>query len=165
MLKEFKQFAMKGNVMDLAIGVVIGAAFQKIVSSLVEDIIMPCISMITGKIDFSNMMITVGDVSIKYGNFITAIVNFLIISFSIFLVVRYINKMHQPKKLKEFNEKLVKKIDKKGKLAKLKNSEVPVVTEPETKVCPYCLTEIKYKATKCPHCTSDLPEIKKDKSK
>ena len=106
MLKEFKQFAMKGNVMDLAIGVVIGAAFQKIVSSLVEDIIMPCISMITGKIDFSNMMLTVGDVSIKYGNFITAIVNFLIISFSIFLVVRYINKMHQPKKLKEFNEKL-----------------------------------------------------------
>ena len=165
MLKEFKQFAMKGNVMDLAIGVVIGAAFQKIVSSLVEDIIMPCISMITGKIDFSNMMITVGDVSIKYGNFITAIVNFLIISFSIFLVVRYINKMHQPKKLKEFNEKLVKKIDKKGKLAKLKNSEVTVATEPETKVCPYCLTEIKYKATKCPHCTSDLPEIKEDKSK
>ena len=95
MLKEFKQFAMKGNVMDLAIGVVIGAAFQKIVSSLVEDIIMPCISMITGKIDFSNMMFTVGDVSIKYGNFITAIVNFLIISFSIFLVVKYINKIHQ----------------------------------------------------------------------
>ena len=90
MLKEFKQFAMKGNVMDLAIGVVIGAAFQKIVSSLVEDIIMPCISMITGKIDFSNMMFTVGDVSIKYGNFITAIVNFLIISFSIFLVVKYL---------------------------------------------------------------------------
>ena len=97
MLKEFKQFAMKGNVMDLAIGVVIGAAFQKIVSSLVEDIIMPCISMITGKIDFSNMMFTVGDVSIKYGNFITAIVNFLIISFSIFLVVKYINKIERIK--------------------------------------------------------------------
>ena len=119
MLKEFKQFAMKGNVMDLAIGVVIGAAFQKIVSSLVEDIIMPCISMTTGKIDFSNMMFTVGDVSIKYGNFITAIVNFLIISFSIFLVVKYINKIHQPAKLKELNEKLVKKIDKKGKLQKI----------------------------------------------
>lgn len=164
MLKEFKQFAMKGNVMDLAVGVVMGAAFQKIISSLVEDIIMPCISMITGKIDFSDMMITVGDVSIKYGNFITAIVNFVIISFSIFLVIRYINKMHQPKKLKELNEHLVKKIDKKGKLAKLKNSEVPVVSEPETKICPYCLTEIKYKATKCPHCTSDLPKIKESKS-
>ena len=85
MLKEFKQFAMKGNVMDLAIGVVIGAAFQKIVSSLVEDIIMPCISMITGKIDFSNMMFTVGDVSIKYGNFITAIVNFFNYFFFYFL--------------------------------------------------------------------------------
>ncbi len=164
MLKEFKQFAMKGNVMDLAVGVVMGAAFQKIISSLVEDIIMPCISMITGKIDFSDMMITVGDVSIKYGNFITAIVNFVIISFSIFLVIRYINKMHQPKKLKELNEHLVKKIDKKGKLAKLKDSEVSVVSEPETKICPYCLTEIKYKATKCPHCTSDLPKIKESKS-
>ena len=157
MLKEFKQFAMKGNVMDLAIGVVIGAAFQKIVSSLVEDIIMPCISMITGKIDFSNMMFTVGNVSIKYGNFITAIVNFLIISFSIFLVVKYINKIHQPAKLKELN-----KIDKKRKLQK---KEAPVAVEPETKVCPYCLTEIKYKATRCPHCTSDLTKTEKPNKK
>lgn len=162
MLKEFKQFAMKGNVMDLAIGVVIGAAFQKIVSSLVEDIIMPCISMITGKIDFSNMMFTVGDVSIKYGNFITAIVNFLIISFSIFLVVKYINKIHQPAKLKELNEKLVNKIDKKRKLQK---KEAPVAVEPETKVCPYCLNEIKYKATRCPHCTSDLTKTEKPNKK
>ena len=82
MLKEFKEFAMKGNVVDLAVGVVIGAAFQKIVTSLVEDIIMPCISILIGKIDFSDMVLTVGSASIKYGNFITTIVNFLIISFS-----------------------------------------------------------------------------------
>ena len=79
MLKEFKEFATQGNIMDLAIGVVIGGAFQKIVTSLVEDIIMPCVSMITGRVDFSDMVIKVGDTSIKYGNFITAIVNFLII--------------------------------------------------------------------------------------
>ena len=99
MLKEFKEFAMKGNVVDLAVGVVIGAAFQKIVTSLVEDIIMPCISILIGKIDFSDMVLTVGSASIKYGNFITTIVNFLIISFSIFLVVKYINKLHHPEKL------------------------------------------------------------------
>ncbi|MGN1328047.1 MAG: large conductance mechanosensitive channel protein MscL, partial [Clostridia bacterium] len=95
MLKEFKEFAMKGNVMDLAIGVVIGGAFQKIVNSLVEDVIMPCISLLTGKIDFSDMVLTVGDVSIRYGNFITMIINFLIISFSIFLVVKYLNKLNK----------------------------------------------------------------------
>ena len=103
MLKEFKEFAMKGNVVDLAVGVVIGAAFQKIVTSLVEDIIMPCISILIGKIDFSDMVLTVGSASIKYGNFITTIVNFLIISFSIFLVVKYINKLNHPEKLKELN--------------------------------------------------------------
>ena len=148
MLKEFKEFAMKGNVVDLAVGVVIGAAFQKIVTSLVEDIIMPCISILIGKIDFSDMVLTVGSASIKYGNFITTIVNFLIISFSIFLVVKYINKLNHPEKLKELNDKFVHSIDK---------EEAPVApVEPETKVCPYCLTEIKYKATRCPHCTSEL---------
>ena len=125
MLKEFKEFAMKGNVMDLAIGVVIGAAFQKIVTSLVEDIIMPCISVLTGKIDFSDMVFTVGSVSIKYGNFITTVVNFLIISFSIFLIVKYINKLNNVNKLKELNDKLVNSIDKKGKMvdSKLKNKK------------------------------------------
>ena len=157
MLKEFKEFAMKGNVVDLAVGVVIGAAFQKIVTSLVEDIIMPCISILIGKIDFSDMVLTVGSASIKYGNFITTIVNFLIISFSIFLVVKYINKLNHPEKLKEFNDKFVHSIDKKGRFKKHKKEEVPVSpVEPETKVCPYCLTEIKYKATRCPHCTSEL---------
>ena len=157
MLKEFKEFAMKGNVVDLAVGVVIGAAFQKIVTSLVEDIIMPCISILIGKIDFSDMVLTVGGASIKYGNFITTIVNFLIISFSIFLVVKYINKLNHPEKLKELNDKFVHSIDKQGRLKKHKKEEKPVApVEPETKVCPYCLTEIKYKATRCPHCTSEL---------
>lgn len=166
MWKEFKEFAMKGNVMDLAVGVVIGGAFQKIVTSLVEDIIMPCISILTGKIDFSDMVFTVGNASIKYGNFITTIVNFLIISFSIFLVVRYINKINN-KKLKDLNDRLVHKIDKNGNLKKIekvfdhsnkkkKNKVDEPAPEPETKICPYCLTEIKYKATRCPHCTSIL---------
>lgn len=163
MLKEFKEFAMKGNVMDLAIGVVIGGAFQKIVTSLVSDIIMPSFSILTGKLDFSTLVLTVGDVSIKYGNFITAIVDFLIISFSIFLVVRYINKLNKANKLKELNDKLVQSIDKKGKLKKLHKKETQTKSpEPTTKICPYCLSEIKYKATKCPHCTSDQPEIAKE---
>lgn len=161
MLQEFKKFAMKGNVMDLAVGVVIGGAFQKIVTSLVEDIIMPCVSILTGKIDFSNMIITVGNATIKYGNFITAIVNFLIISFSIFLVVKYLNKLNNLDKLKDMNDKFIHQIDKKGKLAKYeKKKKNDVITEPETKICPFCLTEIKYKATRCPHCTSELPNIK-----
>ena len=123
MFKEFKEFALKGNVMDLAVGVVIGAAFQSIVNSLVNDIIMPTISIVTGKIDFSNMMFTVGDTSIKYGNFITAIVNFLIISFSIFLVVKYINKINKLEKtrIKDLNDKLISKIDKNGTLKKYKS--------------------------------------------
>lgn len=160
MLKEFKEFAMKGNVMSMAIGVVIGGAFQKIVNSLVSDIIMPCVSILTGKIDFSDMLFSVGDASIKYGNFITTIVDFLIVSFSIFLIVRYINKFNNPDKLKALNEKLVNSIDKKGKLKKHHKEEAPAQpVEPETKVCPYCLSEIKYKATRCPNCTSEQPKI------
>ena len=155
MLKEFKEFAMKGNIMDLAIGVVIGGAFQQIVNSLVQDIIMPAISMITGKVDFSDMVLTVGEASIKYGNFITTIVNFLIIAFSIFLVVKYLNKLN---KLKELGELAATKLDKKGKLRKKKKTEEvkeePV--KPTTKICPYCYSEIKYEATRCPHCTSEL---------
>ena len=167
MLKEFKEFAIKGNVVDLAVGVVIGGAFQKIVTSLVEDIIMPAISIFTGKIDFSDMVLTIGNSSIKYGNFITAIVNFLIIAFSIFLIVRYINKLNkkEAQKLKDFNEKLIDKFDKKGdikakRLEKEKKNKKEE-TVPETKLCPYCLTEVKYKATRCPHCTSKLPDLSK----
>ena len=155
MLKEFKEFALKGNIMDMAIGVVIGGSFQKIVNSLVNDIIMPAISVITGNVDFSDMVFTVGDASIKYGNFITTIVDFLIIAFSIFLAVKYINKLN---KLKELGD-LAAKLDKNGKIIKHKKEEVQEEPkQPETKVCPYCLTDVKYHAKRCPHCTSELVE-------
>ena len=155
MLKEFKEFALKGNIMDMAIGVVIGGAFQKIVNSLVNDIIMPAISVLTGKVDFTDMVLTFGNASIKYGNFITTIVDFLIIAFSIFLVVKYLNKLN---KLKELGDLAASKLDKDGKFIKNKEHDVEEPKEPETKVCPYCLTDVKYHATRCPHCTSELIE-------
>lgn len=154
MLKEFKAFATKGNIMDLAVGVVIGGAFQSIINSLVNDIIMPAISILTGKVDFSDMMFTVGDASIKYGNFITAIVNFLIIAFSIFLAITYMNKFS--KKMEAISLGQVEKINK--KLGKTKKEEP--APEPTVKICPYCYSEIPYKATKCAHCTSSLEEQK-----
>ena len=101
MLKEFKEFALKGNIMDMAVGVVIGGAFQKIVNSLVNDIIMPAISVLTGNVDFTDMVFTVGDASIKYGNFITTIVDFLIIAACIFAMVKFFEKFkkkEEPKK-------------------------------------------------------------------
>ena len=155
MLKEFKAFATKGNIMDLAVGVVIGGAFQSIINSLVNDIIMPAISMITGKVDFSDMMFTVGEVSIKYGNFITAIVNFLIIAFSIFLAITYMNKI--TKKMEAISLGQVEKINK--KLGRTKKEEP--TPEPTVKICPFCYSEIPYKATRCAHCTSVL-ETKND---
>lgn len=168
MLKEFKEFAMKGNIMDMAIGVVIGGAFQKIVNSLVQDVIMPGVSILTGKVDFSDMVWEVGNASIKYGNFITTIVDFLIIAFSIFLVVKYLNKLNKLKELGDLATKLETKLDKKGILRKRKakkeeeEKKNEVVEEepakPETKICPYCYTEIKFEATRCPHCTSVLEE-------
>ena len=159
MFKEFKEFIAKGNVMDLAVGVVIGSAFQSIVNSLVKDVIMPFVSIFTGKVDFSDLKIIIGNTSINYGNFITQIVNFLIIAFSIFIVVKYINKLNR---LKDLQDDLINKLDKDGKLSKYrknKNEDVTEEKEPETKTCPYCLTEIKYKATRCPHCTSEIKEI------
>ena len=123
MWKEFKEFATRGNIVDLAIGVVIGGAFQKIVNSLVEDIIMPAVSILTGKVDFSDLVLKIGNASIRYGKFITTIVNFLIISFSIFLVVRYLNKLNKMKELKDLEEKMVSKIDKTGKIRKYKKEK------------------------------------------
>ncbi len=161
MIKEFREFISKGNVMDLAIGVIIGAAFQSIVNSLVSDIIMPIISIFTGNIDFSDMVLNVGSTSIKYGSFITSIMNFLIISIVIFLIVRYSNKLD--KKNKENLEKLsstLEKFDKTGVLKK-KNNNAKKEVEPTTKLCPYCLSEIPYKATKCSHCTSNLEIVEK----
>lgn len=149
MLKEFKEFALKGNIIDMAIGVIIGGAFQKIVSSLVNDIIMPTLAIFTGKVDFSDLVFTVGNSSIKYGSFITTIVDFLIIAFSIFIAIRTINKL---------NDKAKENIDKvshKNKIFK-KNKAKDTVEEPTTKVCPFCFSEINIKATRCPHCTSNL---------
>ena len=155
MLKEFKEFAMKGNIIDMAIGVIIGGAFQKIVTSLVNDIIMPVIAIFTGKVDFSDLVFTIGNSSIKYGAFFTTIVDFLIIAFSIFIAIRSINKLND--KTKENMEKMVKK----NKFFRKKHEEEIKKEEPSTKVCPYCFSEINIKATKCPHCTSNL-DVNKD---
>ena len=144
MLKEFKEFAMRGNVIDLAIGVIIGGAFGKIVSSMVEDVIMPLIGLLLGKISFANLFISLsgedysslaaakdaGVPTLNYGLFINAIVDFLIVAFVIFLVIKGINKLQKP---------------------------APVVeAAPTTKKCQYCFTEIAIEATRCPNCTSQL---------
>jgi large conductance mechanosensitive channel len=145
MWKEFKEFAMKGNVIDLAVGVVIGGAFGKIVSSLVADIIMPLVGILMGNIDFSNRFIALGNgtyktiaeakaagvATLNYGLFINNVIDFLIVAFSIFMVIKFMSR-----------------------LAK-KKQEVVVVT---TKKCSYCLSEIPLEATRCPHCTSELEE-------
>lgn len=128
---EFKKFIMRGNVIDLAVGVIIGAAFQAIVTSLTTDIISPVLG-IFGGIDFSDLVWEINGVKIMYGNFITAIINFLIMAFVIFLLVKLINK--------------IMTIGKK-----------PVEEKKTTKICPFCCSEISIKATKCPHCTSDVP--------
>ena len=162
MWKEFKEFATKGNVMDLAIGVIIGGGFQKIVTSLVDDIIMPFVSVFTGKINFNDLVFNIGNTPIKYGSFITNVVNFFIIAFSVFLMIRYINKLNKKleESAKEINEKLEKnhihlKKNHKGETIK---EEVQEEVIPTTKVCPFCLSEIPFKATRCPHCTSVLEE-------
>lgn len=154
MLKEFKEFALKGNIMDMAIGVIIGGAFQKIVSSLVDDIIMPSIAVFTGKVDFSDLVVTIGNSQIKYGAFITTIVDFLIIALSIFVAIRSINKLNN--RTKENMEKLAKNSKILNKKKKKSEPEEEVVVEPITKICPFCYSEIRYKATRCPHCTSEL---------
>jgi large conductance mechanosensitive channel len=127
-IREFKEFAMKGNVIDMAVGIVIGAAFGKIVTSLVNDIIMPPVGLLMGKADFSSLHIALHDnVVIKYGAFINTVLDFLIVAFAIFLVIKQINR--------------------------LKKKEVAA---PTTKDCPYCCTPVPIKATRCGHCTSDL---------
>ena len=164
MWKEFKQFALKGNIMDLAVGVIIGGAFQSIVNSLVEDIIMPIIAIFTGKVDYSGLSITIGQSSIQYGSFLTAVINFLIIAISIFLLVRYINKLN--KKLEQLKEDELKKLEKKGKYRRRKTDIVPESAPvPTTKICPFCFTEINIKATRCPHCTSELNHLEINEAK
>ncbi len=145
-VKEFKEFIMRGNVIDMAVGVVIGGAFSSIVNSLVNDIIMPIVTLATGRINFSDLFIALdgeeyaslaaaqeaGASVLAYGNFIQMIVEFLIISFSIFIAIKAINKLHR-------------------------QAPAPV-EEVTTKICPFCKSEIAIDAVRCPHCTSVLTE-------
>lgn len=149
--KEFKEFAMKGNVIDMAVGLVIGGAFQSIIKSLVEDIIMPFTALFTGNVDYTDWVINVSSAQIRIGSFITALINFLIIALSIFLALKVVMGINA--RLEKMNKEVEGKISK--KLRKGKKEEVEE-SEPETKVCPYCLSEVKFKATRCPHCTSEL---------
>lgn len=131
-LKEFKEFAVRGNALDLAIGVIIGAAFQSIVTSLTKDIISPVIGLFA-KTDFTDWSIKLLGVEIRYGSFITAVINFIIMAFVIFFIMKIMNKI--------------------ASVGKKPEKEVPT-----TKKCPYCLSEIPIKAVKCSHCTSNLVE-------
>ena len=173
MLKEFKEFALKGNAIELAVGVVVGTAFQTIVKSLVNDIIMPLISLLFGNVDFSQWIWEIGNVKVAYGSFISAIVNFVLVAFSLFLVVRYINKINKKieeaaKEAKKQEAKRIEELRKKSKLfdkftkkfTSEESKEEIVETEETTKLCPFCLSEINIKAIRCPHCTSKLEEEK-----
>jgi len=140
MLKEFKEFAMRGNVVDMATGIIIGSAFGQIVSSLVKDVFMPPIGWVLGNVDFSNLAFTLKEksagadaVTIRYGVFINTIVDFIIVAFVIFMVVKQMNRLKQ-------------------------KAEAPHA-EPTTKECPKCCSAIPVKATRCPHCTSELPAV------
>ena len=144
MFKEFKAFAMRGNVIDLAVGVIIGAAFAKITDALVQDILMPPLSLLTGRIDFSQLYWQLtgdqhyaslaeakkaGIAVLAYGDFINVIVQFVILAFAIFLLVRFINKLHKPEE---------------------------AAKAPDTRPCPFCTLPISDQATRCPNCTSEL---------
>lgn len=135
-LKEFKEFATKGDVMNLAVGIIIGGAFQSIVNSLVKDIISPIIGLVANT-NFDYLILKIGNVEIKYGSFITAIINFLIMAFIIFMLVKGMNA-------------LTNGVD---KMLKIKKEDSPA---PTTKICPYCKSEIDINATRCPHCTSEI---------
>ena len=150
MIKEFKEFAVKGNVVDMAVGIIIGAAFGTIVKSLVADVIMPPIGLLLGNVDFSNLFIvlkegaaaaapyatladadTAGAVTLKYGQFLNTIISFVIVAFSVFIMIKNMNKL------------------------KKQEVEAPPA-EPTTKDCPKCFSTISIKATRCPNCTSDI---------
>jgi len=149
MLKEFREFAVRGNVVDMAVGIIIGGAFGTIVKSLVSDVIMPPIGLLLGNVDFSNLFIVLkegakaagpyaslaaaneaGAVTLGYGTFINTVISFLIVAFSVFMLIRSMNKM--------------------------KRKEEAPPAEPTTKDCPHCFTSIPIKAVRCPHCTSQL---------
>jgi large conductance mechanosensitive channel len=142
MVKEFKEFIMRGNVVDMAVGIIIGAAFGKIVTSFVNDILMPPIGLMLGKVDFSNLFINLsgqqyttvtaakaaGAATLNYGIFFNTLLDFIIIAFAIFLLIRQVNRLKQP----------------------------PPPPVPSTKECPFCLSAIPLKASRCPHCTSEV---------
>jgi large conductance mechanosensitive channel len=144
MFKEFKEFIQKGNVMDLAVGFIMGAAFGKIVTSLINDVIMPPIGLLLGKVDFSNLYVNLsgkpfeslaeakkaGAATINYGAFLNTVLEFLIVALAIYIMVKWINA--------------------------LRRKPVPAPAVPTTKECPFCFTAIPIKAVRCPHCTSDL---------
>ena len=149
--KEFKEFAVRGNVIDMAVGIIIGAAFTSVVQSLVKDILMPALGILTSNVDFANIFVVLkegaipgpyaslqaaqdaGAVVIKYGNFINAFISFALVAFAVFMLVKYINKLKRPEETPE-----------------------PVV--PKIKKCPYCFTDISIEATRCPNCTSKIEE-------
>ena len=147
MMKEFKEFVMRGNVADMAVGIIIGAAFGKIVSSFVTDILMPPLGLLLGKMDFSNLFLNLSDkpfatmaeakaagaATINYGIFFNNIIDFIIVAFAIFLLVRQINRLRR------------------------KTEVAPA--SPATRECPYCLSPIPLKAIRCPHCTSELKAV------
>ncbi|MCC6094084.1 MAG: large conductance mechanosensitive channel protein MscL [Eubacterium sp.] len=145
-IKEFKEFISRGNVMDMAVGIIIGSAFTAIVTALVDNVIMPLISVITGGISFDQWNITLGSGKnapvLGLGTFIAAVINFLLIALVLFCVIKAMNKMH------EGADRLT---------GKTKEEE-----EPTTKICPYCKSEIPIGATRCPHCTSILENEKKE---
>jgi large conductance mechanosensitive channel len=149
MIKEFKEFAVKGNVIDMAVGIIIGGAFGTIAASLVKDVIMPPIGLMLGNVDFTNMFVVLkqgtdpgpytslkhasdaGAVSLNYGLFINNVLSFLVVAFAVFFMVRSINRL------------------------KREEAETPVAT-PSTRPCPYCMSDISMKATRCPNCTSEI---------
>ncbi len=158
-MNEFKKFAMRGNVIDMAVGIIIGAAFGKIVDSLVKDIIMPPIGLLLGKVDFTNLYVVLKDgvtpapyasldaaqqagaVTLNIGLFVNALISFTIVAFAVFILIKAINEL-QAKMLKQEQAEEAKKA-------------------PTTKTCPYCCSEIPVCAVKCPQCTADLPEAEK----
>ena len=155
MLKEFKDFNMRGNGMDLAVGVIIGSAFSAIVTSLTENFIQPLINLIGGAEIQGTIPLGNSGQALNYGAFLTAVINFLIVAFVLFIMVKTMNTLE--KRSKERLEKMATRIP--GKFGRRKEDKVEEGTpEPETKLCPYCYTEISYKATRCPHCTSNLLE-------
>lgn len=144
MLKEFKEFAMRGNVLDMAVGIIIGASFGKIVTSFVEDVLMPPLGLLLGKVDFSNLFLSLsgqqyaslaaakaaGAATLNYGVFLNTVFNFLIVGFAVFLLVRQVNR--------------------------LKRAQAASPPAPAARDCPYCLSAIPLKATRCAHCTAEL---------